>query len=177
MTDCTICQIAQKKTDAKMIYEDDSLFAILHPKPASAGHVVLMPKEHYPILENLPNNLINHMFNIASKISSSIFDSLNVHGTNIFVQNGIPAGQSVPHITIHIIPRTENDNMNLMWQPKQIGEEEMSTVELKIKEQTSSITVQEEGDKPKAVEGKAPEDIKQTDGEENYLLKQLRRIP
>jgi hypothetical protein len=64
---------------------------------------------------------------------------LGAHGTNIFITNGVSAGQTIAHFAINVIPRKEGDNINLQWKPKQLSEEEMSTVELKIKENTRNI--------------------------------------
>ena len=186
MVDCNICKIVGNEVESKKVYEDDSLLAILHPKPAAPGHLVLMPKEHFPIFENIPNEMVTHMFNIASKLSASIFAGMGVQGTNIFMQNGVPAGQTVPHAVIHIIPRAENDGVSLEWDPKTLNLEEMSTIELKLKEETKGIIIKEESEQPVIVAKKEmqplpegdtkPEgDIKQDD--ENYLLKQLERMP
>lgn len=192
MVDCNICKIVDNEVESKKVYEDDSLLAILHPKPAAPGHIVLIPKEHFPIFENIPNGLVIHMFNIASKISASIFTSINAQGTNIFMQNGVPAGQNVPHAVVHIIPRAENDGVSLEWDPKTLDLEEMSTIELKLKEETKGIIVKEESDQPVVVtkkeiqphfEGDAkPEGDARPEGDtkkddENYLLKQLERMP
>ena len=86
MVDCNICKIVDGEVESKKVYEDDSLLVILHPKPAAHGHLILIPKEHIPIFENIPDGLVNHMFDIASKLSASIFAGLGVQGTNIFMQ-------------------------------------------------------------------------------------------
>ena len=81
----------------------------------------------------------------------------------------------MPHTTIHIVPRKENDGLNLLWKPKQQSEEQMSTLELMIKEEAKKIAPFEK-EKPKPIEIKKPEEIKPTK-EENYMIKQLKRIP
>ena len=180
MADCNICKIVEGEVESKKVYEDDSLLVILHPKPAAPGHLVLMPKEHLSIFENIPDGLVNHMFNVASKLSASIFASMGVQGTNIFMQNGVPAGQTVPHVMVHIIPRAENDGVGLVWEPKTLDEEEMSTVELKIKEETKGIMAQGGVEKAIAAPVAAKEKTQEQTsgkGDENYLLKQLERIP
>lgn len=181
MADCNICKIVDGEVESKKVYEDDSLLVILHPKPSALGHLVLMPKEHLPIFENIPDELVNHMFNVASKLSASIFASMGVQGTNIFMQNGVPAGQTVPHVMVHIIPRAENDGVGLVWSPKTLDEEEMSTIELKIKEETKGIMAQGGEEKIIAAASVAPHEKTQEQapekGDENYLLKQLERIP
>lgn len=171
---CIICKIIDGVVPAKKIYEDDDIVAILDFNGANPGHSFVIPKQHIPILEQLPPHLVGKLFNVANKISSAIFDTLKVQGTNIFVANGVPAGQKVAHFMINIIPRKENDNINLQWQPKQLSEEEMSTIELKIKEEVGSIGI---GEAPKTKQEKAEPIPKEVSGEDNYLVKQLRRIP
>jgi len=118
------------------------------------------------------------MFNIANKLSSAVFEAIGAKGTNIMVQNGVEAGQLVPHFAIHIIPRNENDNINFQWQPRQLTQEEMSTVELKLKQGAESIGQFETEEKKEPVEvEKKVEKIKKKEKGENYLLKQLERIP
>jgi histidine triad (HIT) family protein len=175
---CVICQIIEGEVPAKKIYEDDDIVAILDFNGANPGHSFVIPKQHIPILEQVPSHLIGKMFNIANKISSAIFDTLKVQGTNIFVANGVPAGQKVAHLMIHIIPRKENDGVNLQWAPKQLSEEEMSTVELKIKEEIGNVGFGESPKTAVSAQPKKAESIKKdVSGEESYLTKQLKRIP
>lgn len=172
---CVICQIIEGIVPAKRIYEDDDILAILDFNGANPGHSFVIPKQHIPILEQAPSHLVGKLFNVANKVSSAIFDTLKVEGTNIFVANGVPAGQKVAHLMVNVIPRRENDGINIQWKSKQLSEEEMSTVELKIKEEVGSIGV---GEAPKPKEEKRPEPISnQFSGEDNYLVKQLKRIP
>jgi len=136
---------------------------------------------HYPIIEQVPDAELANLFGVANKISSSIFEDLKVQGTNIFVANGIPAGQTVAHFLINVIPRQENDGVNLQWKPKQLTEEEMSTVELKLKESIKNIGVEkiESIEKPKTTQEEIetqPQSISDDD-EEDYIAKQMRRIP
>lgn len=172
---CILCQIIEGEVPAKRIYEDDDILAILDFNGANAGHSFVIPKQHIPIFEQMPPHLIGKLFNIANRISSAIFDVLRVQGTNIFVANGIPAGQKVAHFMANVIPRKENDGINLQWQPKQLTEEEMSTIELKIKDEVGNVGM---GDSSKAAKHEKPAPIPQeVSGEDNYLVKQLRRMP
>lgn len=171
---CIICQIINGEIPAKKIYEDDDILAILDFNGANPGHSFVIPKQHTPILEQIPYHLVGKLFNIANRVSSAIFDTLKVGGTNIFVANGVPAGQKVAHFMINVIPRKENDGINLEWQPKQLSEEEMSTIELKIKEEIGRVGF--ETTKTTKQEKKEPIP-KEIFGEENYLTKQLKRIP
>lgn len=171
---CIVCQIIENKIPSKKVYEDEHVMAVLDVNGANPGHCFVMPKAHYPILEQVPDMEIAKLFQVSNKISSAIFESLGIQGTNIFVANGIPAGQTVAHFTINVIPRKENDGINLQWQPKQLDEEEFSTVELKLKEQTKNISFEKEEKKPRM---QAPKPVSLSDEEEEHFTKQLRRLP
>src|SRR3990167_4153033 len=172
---CIVCDIIDNKIPSKKIYEDELSVAVLDINGANPGHCFIMPKNHYPIIEQVPDSEIARLFQVSNKVSSAIFESLGAQGTNIFVANGIPAGQTVAHFTINVIPRKENDGINLQWQPKQLSEEEMSTVELKLKEQTKNIGHFEKGEKKARV--RAPKPVILSEEEEEYFSRQLRRLP
>ena len=177
MTSCTLCAIAQGQGKSKVVYYDEICIAYLKQMPASAGHMVLIPKKHYTIFEQVPDNEVSHMFKIASKLSTAGFESFGHGGTNIIVQNGEAAGQMHPHFCIEIIPRNENDGLNFLWQPRQLSEEEMSTVELILKEESKNIGSFGKENKPEKAEEKKTEKLKEEKGKENYLLKSMVRIP
>ena len=172
---CILCQIVKGVVPSEKVYEDEEILAFLDVNGANQGHCFVIPKEHYPIFEQVPDQLVTKLFTISNKISSAIFESLDVQGTNIFITNGISAGQKVAHFMINIIPRKENDGINLQWKPKQLSEEEMSTVELKLKEECANVgRFETEAKKPEKIEARKTEP---TSGEDNYLIKSLRRIP
>ena len=171
---CEFCQIIDKKAEAKRVFEDEKALAILSPHPCCAGHILLMPKEHYSIIEQVPDYLIAHLSKIVNKISIAVFEILQAKGTNVLIQNGVAAGQKTNHFMIHIIPRKENDGFNFQWQPKQLNEEQMSTIELNLKEVTKGIgEFEKEENKPVKLDS----EIEKINKEDNYLIKQLNRIP
>lgn len=173
--DCRYCQ--EMLSGKKKVYEDDKVFALVSDSPSAYGHVLVMPKEHYPIIEQVPDFIVSHAFRIANKISIAAFEALHVQGTNILVSNGVAAGQDAAHFMIHVIPRREGDGLNLQWTPKQLSEEEMSTVELQLKEQTKTIgQFQQEKTAPIEIK-ESREKIKGGEGEDNYLIRKIRRIP
>ncbi|MEK6874558.1 MAG: HIT family protein [Nanoarchaeota archaeon] len=176
MTDCSLCQ--QIKNQHNIIFEDDTTIAMLAPKPAIIGHVIVAPKEHFTILEMVPDWIVSDLFTAANTISTAIFEGLKASGTNILVQNGIPAGQQQPHVSISIIPRKEGDNLPLSWQPKQITTQELTELETKLKDEAKYIGAFA-STKPTPLEETKPE-IKETaqqEIEEDYQLRQLGRIP
>jgi histidine triad (HIT) family protein len=166
MTDCALCK--QLETKRGLVYEDADVVALLSATPAAAGHVIVAPKQHHVILEQVPEGIVSKLFTLANRFSIALFEVLGVHGTNILVPNGLPAGQMVPHAAVHVVPRIENDGIDINWKPITPDADAMSTAELMIKD---ALIVKEE----KPVE-KKKETPKMSD-EENYLIRALKRIP
>jgi len=176
MAKCEFCDLIKGKMNK--IYEDDLIYVMLAPKPSAIGHVLVLPKKHIMIIEQLQDYEVGEIFEKVNKISTAVFESLGAQGTNIIVQNGVAAGQSHSHMMIHVIARRENDGLDFNWQPKQLSEEEMSTIELKLKEFTKNIGAFEEKPPAPVEMEKKVETIKEDkDSAENYLIKQLERIP
>jgi histidine triad (HIT) family protein len=169
---CDICEIFKHKEIFKVVYEDDLCMAILHESPANYGHILVIPKDHFTIMDLVPDKIIEHLFSIANLISTALFESLNLQGTNIIVNNGVEAGQKDPHFTIDVIPRTENDGINFDWKAEPANEDSLKTAELKLKQFTDKLGVQEVKKEPINVQ----ENIEQVD-DEDYMFKQLRKIP
>lgn len=172
---CGICNLLNDKKN--IVYEDEKVFVYVPLKSAVPGHVVIAPKTHYPILEQVPDPVIGHLFSVANKFSSIMFSLFQAQGTNVFVQNGTSAGQLMAHSVVHVLPRHQDDGLKLEWSPKEISEDELSTVSLLIKEKAEKIG-EFEKEKPKPVEEKKEEElIAEKEDEVNYLIKQLERIP
>ncbi len=108
---CIFCQIIAGKIPSKKVYEDGKCIAVMDINPAAIGHVLLLPKEHYAVMPQVPEEEIGHMFMVAKHLSQAMLRRLRVGGTNIFVANGLVAGQNAQHFMIHIIPRKEGDGI------------------------------------------------------------------
>lgn len=175
---CKICNIiANKETlQAMKLYEDDQIIALLSKKPASLSHVLIFPKKHYTILEQVPDQEVAKLFSVANNISRAMFESLNIQGTNIFLQNGVAAGQEEAHLMLQIIARMENDGVKLDWEPKKLGEEEMSTIELSYKQFTDGTVYTSDGKKEEKQEISESKEKIEDDGE-NYMVKYFNKMP
>lgn len=175
---CDYCEIAQKKVKSAIVYEDEEIIAVIKDLAASPGQVCLMPKKHYTILEMVPDFLVSRLFKIAKKISVAVFEGLGAQGTNLIVQNGTGAGQEIPHFGIEIIPRREGDGLNFQWKTLSLMDEEKETAYLMLKEEGEKIAIAPEEEKREEVfsEGKL-EMVVEKEDDENYLVKQLRRLP
>jgi len=108
---CIFCHIVSGAVASKRVYEDEKVVAVLDINPANAGHILLMPREHYSFMPQLPEDLTQHVGMIAKQLSFALIRSLKVTGTNIFVANGESAGQRALHVMVHIIPRLEGDGV------------------------------------------------------------------
>jgi len=110
---CPFCKIISGEIPATKVYEDDKVIAIMDINPLTEGHVLLLPKEHYPILPYLSGEEFSHMFKIAKELVFCIQKSLVKTGCNILIANGGVAGQNSPHFMLHIIPREKGDGVSL----------------------------------------------------------------
>lgn len=170
MSECVFCSLMQKK--ANLLFEDEKVFVMLSPEPVVAGHMIVLPKVHSPILETVPDFIVAELFKTANKAGIAVFEGLGAHGTNVIVQNGPSAGQKHNHVMVHVLPRFENDNLQIGWNPKPASEEELSGLENSIKDETKNVGLFEK-EKPKPVEVERPKEMQK----EDYRLKSLTRIP
>jgi histidine triad (HIT) family protein len=111
---CIFCHIAAGRVASRKVYEDDKVVAVLDINPGNPGHVLLIPKEHFVIMPQIPEDILQHMGMVAKGISHAQLRALKAQGTNIFVANGVAAGQRAQHFMMHVIPRTEKDAVGLV---------------------------------------------------------------
>ncbi|MFC1741039.1 HIT family protein [Nanoarchaeota archaeon] len=111
---CIFCQIVEGNIPSKKVYEDDLLIAILDINPAVKGHVLLMPKEHYPIMPLIPEKTFKQMVDKMKAVDESIKEALLCKETTILVANGAAAGQQSAHFMMHIIPRESGDELEML---------------------------------------------------------------
>ncbi|HLD86500.1 MAG TPA: HIT family protein, partial [Candidatus Nanoarchaeia archaeon] len=108
---------------------DDQVFAVLDINPAQSGHILLLPKEHYAIMPQLPADTLSHIFLVAKKLSNALLRVLDAKGSNILVANGVAAGQKAQHFMVHIIPRREKDGVKFELPQKNQPEDALKQLE------------------------------------------------
>jgi len=108
---CIFCQIIAGKVPAKKVYEDEKCIGVLDINPAAKGHVLIMPKEHYVIMPQIPDKEIGHLFLVSKYLSQAMLKVMKVPGTMVYVANGLAAGQKAQHFMVHLIPRKEGDGV------------------------------------------------------------------
>lgn len=177
---CSFCKIIADGGTG-ILYQDAQVVILLHRMPSTSGHMLLLPREHYAIFEQVPDYVVAKLFIMANKMSTLLFDSLNIQGTNILVANGVEAGQEAPHVALNVVGRVEGDGLSMQWQPKQLSDEEMGTIELMLKEECKNIgEFEQEKTAPINLDAQKAEPHGETphmSHGENYLLKHIRRIP
>jgi histidine triad (HIT) family protein len=136
---CIFCQIVSGKVASKKIYEDDVCLAILDINPANPGHVLLMPKDHYPIMPMIPDDELAHLSMVAKALSHIMLKALKVQGVNIFIANGTAAGQRAQHFMLHVIPRKEGDKLPLDIPQKEVSDKELIEIKKAIQEKVFAV--------------------------------------
>ena len=132
--DCIFCKIAAGEIPSATIYEDEEFRVILDIEPASKGHALILPKEHYANLYELDDEVAAKVLVLAKKMITKLTDILGCDGYNIVQNNGTVAGQTVFHYHMHLIPRYENDTVDIKWKPGTLTEEDKAEILSKIQE-------------------------------------------
>jgi histidine triad (HIT) family protein len=125
---CIFCQIISGKVQSRKIYEDENAIAVLDINPSNPGHILIMPREHYSIMPQMPDDEVSHIFLVAKHLSNACLRALEAEGSNIIVANGITAGQRAQHFMVHLIPRKENDKLKFDVPQKNIPEGELQKI-------------------------------------------------
>lgn len=129
---CIFCKIANGEIPSKTLYEDDLFRVILDLGPATKGHALIVPKEHFANLYELPDETAAQAMILAKKMAALMKDRLGCDGLNVIQNNGETAGQTVFHFHMHLIPRYEDDSQKIGWEPGKPKEEELEEIRKRI---------------------------------------------
>jgi histidine triad (HIT) family protein len=111
--DCIFCKIASGEIPSSKIYEDDKVFAFLDISPQSKGHTLVIPKQHFGTIYDIPEDVLVDLIKVVKNISHDIKDRLGCGGLNIKQNNGELAGQTVHHLHFHLIPRYKQEEYEI----------------------------------------------------------------
>ena len=114
---CPFCQSVAGNIPASKVYEDEKILAILDINPATKGHLLVIPKEHFPLLPMCPPDLFTHLFSKVRDLCSCVEEGILSQGTEIFIAGGGAAGQQSYHFMIHIVPREDGDGLDIFTLP------------------------------------------------------------
>lgn len=112
--DCIFCKIIEGNIPSKTIYEDELVKVFLDINPNTNGHSLIIPKKHIVTVNELDKELTGHILHVEKKMYELLKEKLNIKGLTIIQNNEL--GQDVKHYHVHLIPRYENDNLNLNYE-------------------------------------------------------------
>lgn len=130
--DCIFCKIANGEIPSKTLYEDEMFRVILDMGPAAKGHALVLPKEHFANLHELPEEWCAKAFVLAKRMAAQMTRKLACDGFNLVQNNGEAAGQTVSHFHVHMIPRYKEDGQKIGWNPLSPSQEELEAVRKEI---------------------------------------------
>jgi len=121
-TDCIFCKIVHGELPCTKVYEDDTVLAFMDIGPVVKGHVLVIPKQHHDPLTETPMEVLTALIAVVKRVAQAQHDGLKADGMNVTQANGAVAGQVVPHIHFHVIPRFRDDGHSWNWAAKEYGD-------------------------------------------------------
>lgn len=116
MTDCVFCAIIDGTTPAERVVDDDDFVAFLDRRPVQKGHVLLVPRSHVETLPDLPAGLRDGFLANAQRLASAVVEGLGAQGSFVAINNVV--SQSVPHLHVHVVPRSRGDGLKGFFWPR-----------------------------------------------------------
>lgn len=133
--DCIFCRIISGEIPSAVIYENSKFKVIMDIAPANKGHVLILPKEHYDNIYDIDTATAGELFELAAMTARALKSVLGCDGMNILQNNGTVAGQTVFHFHMHIIPRFEDDTVNIGWKELSYEDGEMEQLREAIRKE------------------------------------------
>ena len=115
--DCLFCSIIAGETPADLVLDEPDLVGFLDARPVFKGHVLVIPRDHYETLPDLPAELVGPLFTRVQRVSAALPAALGAQGTFVALNNVV--SQSVPHVHVHVVPRTRGDGLRGFFWPRQ----------------------------------------------------------
>lgn len=131
--DCLFCKLANGVFPTNMVYEDEDFSVIMDISPAAKGHCLVVAKEHYENALTAPDEILSKGLVVVAKVARGVKKAMGCDGINILQNNGAAAGQTIYHLHFHVIPRWENDSIDLAPKPQQ-AEDDLAAVAKLISE-------------------------------------------
>ncbi len=122
--DCIFCKIVKKEIPSKIVFENEKNLAFLDIFPINDGHTVVIPKNHYNNIEDIPEDELTELFKVIKNLAILIHKQLKIDGYNILQNNFEAAGQIIMHFHVHIIPRKKTDEKFELKIPRNQASEE-----------------------------------------------------
>jgi len=108
---CVFCKIVRKEAPASVLFEDNSTLAFLDIRPLNDGHTLVIPKEHYETIYDMPEDLVCQIYMLVKRMTVAVKNATKADGITIIQQNGRAAGQEVLHVHVHVVPRFQGQKL------------------------------------------------------------------
>ena len=140
MPDCLFCSIVAGETAAQVVFEDEISLAFLDIRPVFHGHSLLVPRDHFETLGDLPDDLVDPYFRNARLLSLAVRDAMGAQGSFVAINNVV--SQSVPHLHTHVVPRVKKDGLRGFFWPrtKYERDEHASETAAKVRDAVAALT-------------------------------------
>lgn len=129
---CIFCRILAGEIPSSRVYEDAHAVAFLDINPLTPGHTLVVTRNHHARVWEVPDAELAGLAAAVRRVSRGIVSATHAEGLNLLANNGPVAGQVVPHVHFHVIPRRNGDGVHFEWKPKGYGTGEMETMLKKI---------------------------------------------
>lgn len=151
MSECLFCGIIAGKIPTNKVFENEDALALLDINPRNPGHTLVVPKKHYETLMDMPEKEAGKYFEAVKKVTNMVQNAMQAHGISLGQSNGKVAGQVVPHVHFHIIPRFATEGPRSIEEaipPKRLDEESMKKIAETIKNTKTEVKKEPEKTEP-----------------------------
>jgi len=131
---CIFCEIADGSVPVSSVYEDNCVMAFLDNRPASDGHTLVIPKKHFETIYDIPDEEIAHLFKVVKRVAVAVRETLNPDGLSVIQRNGKVAGQHIPHLHVHVIPRHSGQRLLRMEEIQEADRDRLNKIAEAIKQ-------------------------------------------
>lgn len=134
--DCIFCRIVAGEIPSRTVHETETVLAFLDANPLAPGHTLVIPKAHHETLSDTPADLANDVLSTLYELTPIVEGAVDAPASNVAFNNGEAAGQEVPHLHGHVIPRFENDGGNpihaIAGSPPDLDDDELDDIAERI---------------------------------------------
>jgi len=159
--ECLFCEIAKGNIPTFKLYDDGKFIVALDVNPATYGHIIIFPRTHYQTILEMPKEEYCQLFNLARIMIRLIPEVIKVSSFNILYSLGVDAGQRMPHVVLHVIPRYKDDKVAIGWEPLKMSQDELR----KLQDYIINTLTKKFGNTPTPSQQQKPTPTRQTANE------------
>ncbi len=141
--ECLFCGLAKGTIETIKVYEDSFIIAFLDINPSFPGQTIVIPKEHYQFIFQMPDQVLWEMIRVSKMLMPIIVNVTKAKGISVFMAQGAAAGQRISHVSLNLIPRFDDDKAVFAWDRKEIEKKELESVGKEISAGVTKILQEE----------------------------------